>query len=61
MANFAVNPDFKCDTRAIMTMRQGAMQSISRKHNLNIRSSTEDELFAVDDESVFHFMGGVIY
>ena len=36
-----------------MTIGQGAMQSVSRKHKLNIRIITEAELVAVDCESVY--------
>ena len=32
-----------------MTLGKGAVQSISRKHKLNTRSSTEAELVGVDD------------
>ena len=49
----AVYPDFKSHTGAIMTMGQGEMQSVSRKHKMNTWSSTESELFAVDDVSVY--------
>ena len=41
-ASFAVHPDFKIHTGAIMTMGQGSMQSIYRKQKLKTRSSTED-------------------
>jgi hypothetical protein len=48
-ASFAVNPDFKSHTSAMMTLGKGAMQSIARKQNMNVRSSTEGELVAVDN------------
>ena len=48
-ASFAVHPDFKSHTGAVMTMGDGAIQSISRKQKLNTRSSTEAELIGVDD------------
>jgi hypothetical protein len=51
-ASFAVHPDFKSHTGAAMTMGRGSIQSLSRKHKLNTRSSTEAELVAVDDASV---------
>ena len=35
-----------------MTFGKGAVQSISRKHKLNTRSSTEAELIGVNDASV---------
>jgi hypothetical protein len=48
-ASFAVHPDFKSHTGAIMTMGKGGMQVLSRKQKLNTRSSTEAELVGVDD------------
>jgi hypothetical protein len=48
-ASFAVHPDFKSHTGAMMTLGKGAMQSIARKQKMNVRSSTEGELVAVDD------------
>ena len=51
-ASFAVQPDFNIHTGAIVTMAQGAMQSLYRKQKLNTRSSKEAELVAVDDASV---------
>lgn len=48
-ASFAVHPDYKSHTGAIMTMGKGAVQSISRKQKMNSRSSTEAELIAADD------------
>ena len=48
-ASFAVHPDFKSHTGAVMTMGEGAMQTLSRKQKLNSRSSTEAELIGVDD------------
>ena len=49
-AAFAVHPDMKSHTGAIMTMGGGAIQTIlSSKQKMNTRSSTEAELVAVDD------------
>jgi hypothetical protein len=48
-ASFAVHPDFKSHTGAVMTLGKGAMQSIARKQKMNVRSSTEGELVAVDN------------
>jgi hypothetical protein len=48
-ASFAVHPDFKCHTGTVMTLGKGAMQSITRKQKMNVRSSTEGELVAVDN------------
>jgi hypothetical protein len=49
---FAVHPDYKSHTGAIMTFGRGAIQSISRKQKLNTRSSTEAELVAADDVAI---------
>jgi hypothetical protein len=46
---FAVRNDFKSHTGGVMTMDQGAIQTISTKHKVNTRSSTEAELDSVDD------------
>ena len=57
-ASYAVHPDFKSHTGAIMTLNDkegGAVQTISRKQQLNTKSSTESELVAVDDASTFIF------
>jgi hypothetical protein len=51
-ASFAVHSDFKSHTGAVMTMGQGAIQSMSQKQKLNTKSSTEAELVAPDDASV---------
>jgi hypothetical protein len=48
-ASFAVHPDFKNHTGAMMTLGKGAMQSIARKQKMNVRSSTEGKLIAVDN------------
>jgi hypothetical protein len=48
-ASFAVHPDFKSQTGAVMTYGQGAMMAMSKKQKLNTRSSTEAELVGVDD------------
>jgi hypothetical protein len=46
-ASFAVHPDFKSHTGAVMILGKGAMQSIARKQKMNVWSSTEGELVAV--------------
>ena len=51
--SFAVHPDFKSHTGAIMTMGQGAMQSVYRNQKLNKGSIKEAELVSVDDASVY--------
>ena len=48
-AAFAVHPDMRSHTGAVMTLGSGATQSISKKQKVNTRSSTEAELVAVDD------------
>ena len=48
-ASFAVHPDFRSHTGAIMTMGRGAVTSISTKQKINTRSSTEAEIVGVDD------------
>ena len=45
----AVHPDMKSHTGAIMTMGQGAIQSVSTKQKVNTKSSTEAELVSNDD------------
>jgi hypothetical protein len=47
--SFAVHPDFKSHTGAMMTLGKGAMQSIARKQKMNVRSSTEGKLVAADN------------
>ena len=48
-AAFAVHPDFRSHTGAVMSFGHGALISISSKQKLNTRSSTDAELVAVDD------------
>ena len=48
-ASFAVHPDFKSHTGAVMTYGEGTVQSVSSKQKLNTRSSTESELVGCDD------------
>ena len=48
-AAFAVHPDCKSHTGAVLTLGKGAVITISAKQKLNTRSSTEAELVAVDD------------
>ena len=50
-ASFAVHPDLKSHTGAIMNMVQEEMQSVSRKQKLHTRSSTKTESVAVYDAS----------
>ena len=48
-AAFGVHPDMRSHTGATMTIGSGAIQSISKKQKVNVRSSTEVELVATDD------------
>jgi hypothetical protein len=48
-ASFAVHPDFKSHTGAIMMLGKGVMQSIARKQKMNVQSSAEGKLVAVND------------
>ena len=50
---FVVHLDFKVHTGVIVAMVHVPMQSVSRKHKLNTRISTESELFAIDYASVY--------
>jgi hypothetical protein len=54
-ASFAVHPDFKSQTGTMMTQGKGAVQSIARKQKMNVQSSMEGELVAVDDASHYDF------
>ena len=51
-ASFAVHPDFKSHTGAVMTFGEGAVQSMSRKQKINTSSSTHAELVAADNAVV---------
>ena len=48
-ASFAVHPDFKSHSGAVMSYGTGAPITGSQKQKLNTRSSTEAELVGVDD------------
>ena len=48
-ASFAVHPDFKSHSGAVMTMGEGAIQAGSAKQKLVTRSSCEAELVGADD------------
>jgi hypothetical protein len=48
-ASFAVHRDFKSHTGVAMTAGKGAIINVSRKQNINTRSSTEAELVGGDD------------
>jgi hypothetical protein len=48
-ASFAVHPDMRGHTGAVMTLGQGAMYAMSGRQKLNTKSSTEGELVGVSD------------
>jgi hypothetical protein len=47
--SFAVHPDMKSHTGAVMSICKGTQYASSKRQKLNTRSSTEAELVAVDD------------
>ena len=47
--SYAVHPDMRSHTGAVMTLGKGAVVSISSKHKVNTRSSTEAEFIGIDD------------
>ena len=48
-ASFAVHPDFRSHTGAVMTYGKGALQTLLTRQKLNTRSFCESELVGVDD------------
>ena len=48
-ASFAVHPDYRSHTGAVMSFGRGAPITISSKQKLNSRSSTDAELIGADD------------
>ena len=48
-ASFAVHPDFRSHTGAVMTLGEGSIIAMSKKQKSNTRSSTEAELVGADD------------
>ena len=48
-ASYGVHWDSKGHTGTMMTMGRGALLTISRKHKLNVGSSTESELVSIAD------------
>ena len=48
-ASFAVHPDYRSHTSAVMTLDEGSIIAMSKKQKLNIRCSTEAELMGADD------------
>ena len=47
--SYAVHPDCKSQTGAVMSLGRGTTYGSSQKQKINTRSSTETELVAVDD------------
>jgi hypothetical protein len=47
--SFAVHPDFRSHTGGALTMGKGCPISISSKHKINTKSSTEAEIVSADD------------
>ena len=47
--SFVVHWDSKGHTGSMMSMGKGAIMNISRKHILNVASSTESELVSISD------------
>ena len=58
-ASYAVHPDYKSHTGAVMTMGRGAVQAMSKKQKLNTRSSTEAELVGADDAATMILWTGL--
>jgi hypothetical protein len=52
-ASFAIHKDMRNHTGAVLSLRQGALMSMSLKQKINTKSSTEAELVAVDDAMNF--------
>jgi hypothetical protein len=50
-SSFAVHPDYKSQTGMVMTMGDGAIETMSRKQKLKMRSSTHSELVGAGDAS----------
>ena len=49
-ASYAVHPNKRSHTGAVLSMGEGCLQGTSTKQKLNVRSSTEAELVGVDDK-----------
>ena len=50
-ASFAVHPDFRSHSGGVMTMGEGAIQSMCQKQKLNTQSACTVELVSADDAS----------
>ena len=58
-ASFAVHPDYRSHTRAVMTLGEGSIIAMSKKQKLNTRSSTEAELVGADDAATMILWTGL--
>ena len=58
-ASFAVHPDYRNHTGAVMTLGEGSVIAMSRKQKLNTRSSTEAELVGADDAATMILWTGL--
>ena len=58
-ASFAVHPDYRSHTGAVMTLGEGSSIAMSKKKKLNIRSSTEAELMGADDAATMILWTGL--
>ena len=58
-ASFAVHPDYRSHTGAVMTFGEGSIIAMSKKQKLNTRSSTEAELVGADDAATMILWTGL--
>ena len=58
-ASFAVHPDYRSHTGAVMTLGKGSPIGLSKKQKLNTRSSTEAELVGADDAATMILWTGL--
>ena len=58
-ASFAVHPDYRSHTGAVMTFGKGSPIGLSKKQKLNTRSSTEAELVGADDAATMILWTGL--
>ena len=58
-ASFAVHPDYRSHTGAVMTLGEGSIIAMSKKQKLNSRSSTEAELVGADDAATMILWTGL--
>ena len=58
-ASFAVHPDYRSHTGAVMTLGEGSVIAMSKKQKLNTRTSTEAELVGADDAATMILWTGL--